>query len=473
MKKIFVILVVMVFSSYFILAQNTSTTSQTGNNNDINISQDGGLQDADVSQEGNTNTTKINQFTDNGGTQISDVIQTGNTNNAEVDMDQTGSGGNTPGNSAYIEQIGNNNDSYQRVNAPSSNSGQDVMGTQTGNSNELDQRILGGYTDYFEAAQTGNNNKIVQLMPSATHNKGVVNQDGNNNDANQNLSGGNNGYNAPISVTQDGDWNTTDQDFVSTQTFSHVNNGKITQTGNYNYGKQDVTGANVTVQSEVIGNNNDSRQFVGSYGDESYIVAIGNLNVLKTDQHGDYNFSDVKLNEVGIGTSNSNDVNVKQTGDYNHFELGIGRGDIGADNNKVDADHSGNGHYHRVSVDGSNNDIKINASGNVGGSQYAGNRGDWDFKVSTPWNSTSDNNSFVLKQTGMNNAGTGKVAGDNNDIDLTQTGNDNLIGTDWYTNDGVVIEGNNNMVKVRQLSNDNSSMNTITGNGNTVNVLQQ
>ncbi|MGD8305252.1 MAG: hypothetical protein PVF17_01235, partial [Ignavibacteria bacterium] len=64
-------------------------------------------------------------------------------------------------------------------------------------------------------------------------------------------------------------------------------------------------------------------------------------------------------------------------------------------------------------------------------------------------------------------------AGDNNAITLIQTGNDNYIGTDWYTTDGVVITGNSNMVKVKQLSDGNSSMNTVTGNGNTINVLQQ
>jgi hypothetical protein len=73
----------------------------------------------------------------------------------------------------------------------------------------------------------------------------------------------------------------------------------------------------------------------------------------------------------------------------------------------------------------------------------------------------------------MNNVATGKVAGDNNAITLIQTGNDNYIGTDWYTTDGVVITGNSNMVKVKQLSDGNSSMNTVTGNGNTINVLQQ
>jgi Curlin associated repeat len=478
MKKLFVILVAVIFSAGFVFAQNTETTTQTGNNNDADIIQTGSNQDADVSQTGNTNKTDINQFNDNGIVATAKVTQTGSNNDSKIDMDQLGYSTNTPS-SAIIEQIGNWNVSYQRTYSPGYSSGVDVYGIQTGNNNDLYQRILGGYTDRFDAFQTGNNNDATQRMTGGTNSKGLITQDGNNNTAYQDLSGANNGYylapsGGPITVDQNGSWNTADQDFVSTGGWTNGNSGFVTQTGNSNYARQDVTGWAVDVQSEVIGNNNDTRQYVGSLGDESFILAIGDRNIVKTDQQGDYNYSDIKLNSAGIGKANDNKVDVKQVGDYNHFELGIVRGDIGGDNNNVDIDHDGNGHFNRVKIDGSNNKIKINAKGNYGGSQYDGNRGDWNFKNGAPvWTATSDNNDFVLTQDGIRNYATGFVAGDNNDIRLTQTGNNNLIGTSWYTQDGVAMTGNNNFVQIRQLSDGNSSMNTITGNGNNINVLQQ
>lgn len=472
MKQLLTAVVFMLISTALVAQSNSAVTTQTGNTNDSKVTQAGGNQDATVTQTGNLNNSKVNQFTDNLGTQTAEVIQGGNSNGAKVEMDQTG-GGTPSSNSAYINQAGNLNNSFQKVNAPGYNGDQHVVGNQTGNNNNLDQRILHGYTDQFEATQVGNRNTTTQRMPSATHNKGVVNQEGNDNSARQDLSGGNNGYGAPIKIKQIGNWNVADQDFVSTQTFSHKNDGLVSQVGNGNYAKQDVLGKNAEVASEVIGNNNDTRQFITGASDKSTLFAQGSGNTVRTDQTGDENLVGVKLNDAMIGNANGNEVNVQQAGDYNYLTLGIRRGDIGGDRNIVKVDQEGNGQYHRLTADGSANDIRIKATGNVGGSQYAGNRGDWAFTNGSPvWTETSDRNELDLVQDGTRNYATGVVAGDGNDINISQTGNNNLVGTNWYDRDGVAISGNNNDVNIMQTGNGNSSLNNVTGNGNAINVNQ-
>lgn len=266
-------------------------------------------------------------------------------------------------------------------------------------------------------------------------------------------------------TTETGNYN----DAFITQIGSNIN-GIVIQTGNSNYAQQHVTGWDDNTESEVIGHYNKTWQFIrsGSYNDESTILAIGNWNKVKTDQNGHDNFSEIKLNWSGFGTADYNDVNVKQVSHYNHFELGITRGDLGGDVNKVDVDQVGIGHWHKVNIDGSSNDIRIYAKGNYWGSQYIGNRGVWNFIDGSPlWTETSDYNEFDLVQDGTKNYATGIVAGDYNDIDITQKGDYNNVGTSWYTTDGIVVTGNRNTAGITQTGDLNTGTITQTGDWNT------
>ena len=57
-------------------------------------------------------------------------------------------------------------------------------------------------------------------------------------------------------------------------------------------------------------------------------------------------------------------------------------------------------------------------------------------------------------------------------ITTIQHGNDNRVGTDWYTGDGVNIDGNNNMVTVSQVNDGHMSLNTVAGDNNNITVTQ-
>ena len=87
-------------------------------------------------------------------------------------------------------------------------------------------------------------------------------------------------------------------------------------------------------------------------------------------------------------------------------------------------------------------------------------------------NGGADHNNLNVSMNGMNNKATGLISGDNNIVKVTQTGDANLVGTDYNSKDGVAITGNSNNVNVRQLTSGNSSLNSVTGSGNIVHVLQ-
>lgn len=472
MKK-FTFLFAFVFAVSMALGQNLVTTTQTGNNNDSDAIQQGDLQTATVTQTGNNNDNDINQYTDNGGPSVATVIQTGNNNDVDIDMDQVGGGSNTPAITAEIQQIGNYNKSNQKNYAGGYNSGQHLVGYQEGNYNEIDQDLISSYTSTLSATQIGLRNYARQKAEGDQgYKNGTIMTMGNDNTAIQLI----NNPKATLNITQDGNLNTAKQDFAGTFGFSPANTGDITQTGYMNEAYQHMIAGTEgnDLDGTQIGNTNYSLQKVnGNFNTNSSLV-IGNNNDIKINQLGDNNSADVGFNMSGNGLSNGNDVDVNQVGDFNYLLVRNQRGDEGGDNNIINVNHQGNGHFHRVYLDGSSNDIRINASGNVGGSEYDGNRGDWSFQDATPtWNDHSDFNELNLIQTGENNFATGVVAGDYNKIDIKQTGEGNGVGTDWYTTDGVIISGNSNMVDIDQTgTNLNSSFNVITGNGNSISVHQ-
>jgi hypothetical protein len=196
---------------------------------------------------------------------------------------------------------------------------------------------------------------------------------------------------------------------------------------------------------------------------------VGEGNMFEVFQYGEGNEAIVKLTKAGNGAASSdNMVNVTQgssspwdkSGDGNYFKLTGNR----SNENTVDAEQIGSYNFHRIGIEGDNNSIDLKATGNS-------NRGDWSIAEPT-WPAKSNDNSLTLIQDGNTNYATGYIAGDGNTVTILQKGNNNLVGSDWYTENGVAIDGNYNTVDVDQMSNGNQSMNTIMGNSNSITVTQ-
>jgi len=256
-------------------------------NNIATVIQTGTQQTANVTQTGSQNLTDVNQYAESSsygpGAQDATVIQDGNNNKAYVDMDQTGGGGKTL-NTAYIEQIGDLNISNQKVNAPSSNSGQNVWGYQAGTENVLNQTINGGYTEYLHAEQYGFKNEATQTA-NATHTYGEIYQDGNENYAIQDLKGSNNGYqSARILIDQYGSYNDAYQDFTGHGS-SHKNNAEVYQTGDHNLSNQFGDGRDLSSVINQTGDWNQAFSTQNGEGHSNIITQTGSNNIATVTQN--------------------------------------------------------------------------------------------------------------------------------------------------------------------------------------------
>lgn len=87
-------------------------------------------------------------------------------------------------------------------------------------------------------------------------------------------------------------------------------------------------------------------------------------------------------------------------------------------------------------------------------------------------NGGSDDNTLWLTQDGNSNRATGQIVGLDNDVNILQQGDDNFVGTSWNSKDGVDIAGSHNTIDIDQLTNGNSSINTVVGDGNSISVIQ-
>lgn len=273
MKKLSAILTVFVLSCGLVFAQS----------NDATVTQSGDNQDSYVEQLGMTNLSNVTQTSDNTGPQKSEVYQDGTNNIATVNQSQTGGGGNTPANEAYIEQLGSDNQSTQTEIAPGYNSGQKVWGYQDGTANILTQSITSGHTESLKSEQFGTGNEATQTA-SGSHNEGVVYQDGTENIAEQTLAGSNNGYmGAVIRIDQYGTTNYASQSFEGYGS-SHMNNGVLYQDGDNNQGWQDGYGRNLNAQLNQVGDLNWSVQGQDGIGHTSVVDQTGNANVSTVTQ---------------------------------------------------------------------------------------------------------------------------------------------------------------------------------------------
>jgi hypothetical protein len=267
MKKLTTLLAAFLFTTGMVFAQtNTATVDQTGDN-----------QVANATQSGATNTVDIDQLSTNTGPQTATALQTGTSNSAVVNQSQTGGGGNTPANSAYIEQLGTSNMSTQIQTAPGYNSGQSVWGFQDGTSNELSQTISGGYTNSLRAEQYGTEN-IANQSANGPYADGNVYQDGTANVAEQTLTGSNNGYGGAVMlINQLGIENYASQIFAGSG-LGHTNNAEIYQDGFDNDAYQDGTGRNLNAVLNQTGDLNMSMQTQTGNGHSSVVTQMGDNN---------------------------------------------------------------------------------------------------------------------------------------------------------------------------------------------------
>ena len=422
----------------FVAFALTTGFAMSQNNTSI-IDQDGGNQKATVTQTGSVNVTSVKQFTDNTGPQISEVIQNGIGNAATVTQNQTGGGGHSVPNKAYIEQIGTSNMAIQSENAPGYNSGQHVWGKQIGTSNVLFQEVTSGHTISLKAIQDGTGNIAAQTANGA-HNTGEVYQEGDRNYANQTMGGSNNGYgSAVVLIDQLGNDNTALQMFNGIGS-SHKNNGEIYQIGEFNESNQ-----------IIVGRDNDITAFIN-----------GSDNTTNQVQNGDGNKSTVKIGFQNTPTyaSDFNQVSTVQQGNSNSATFGLTKGN----SNDVTIFQAGNSNFTEMSVKyGDNNTLNETAFGNENRTRL---------NINAAWGQNSSGNEVNISKNGNGNYVAGVINGDNNDVDIVQFGNNNRIGTSWHTADGVNIMGNGNTVGVQQYSDGNMSLNSVVGNGNFISVTQ-
>ena len=321
------------------------TVSMVMAQNSVNLSQIGENQEATIDQ-GGTNNAKVTQFTDNVGAQKSTVLQYGEQNTVVVKQDQTGGGNNTPANTAFIQQVGNNNYGKQFEFAPGYNSGQKVIANQTGNSNDVRQSILRGYTELLESNQTGHENVVIQEATGGGHNTAGINQNGIRNWAKQEMFGDNNGYqSAEIYINQLGDRNKARQLFTGNGQ-SHKNNGTIYQSGAENDAFQEGEGRDLNLKLWQEGDFNKSTQKSWGIKNVSWLNQYGYNNTSTIVQDGDENST--KLYQSGDGGK----VNVLQEGNMNSIA-------------GLDMAETGNVYSLKATQLGENNELNISSTGTV------------------------------------------------------------------------------------------------------------
>lgn len=304
MRKLFALLTIVLFAGFMMAQSNTATVQQTGDN-----------QNANVSQVGSVNKSTVTQFTDNSGAQQSDVIQSGVQNESWVTQNQTGGGSNTPANTAYIKQIGNNNFGYQFENAPGYNSGQTQSAEQYGSDNTLNQTISQGYTTGQISYQNGNHDIATQNHNSAYQFSNIQTW-GDYSEAHQTADG----TKANLHIAQyGGNYNYAKQNFSGNFAFVPGNTGDIIQNGAGNSAYQTLTGTEHNSMDLVqTGNNNYSDQVQTGDNNTSSTIQTGN-----TDQAISYQYDGVVGNTAAISQTggNTNYGYINQTGDSNNASI--------------------------------------------------------------------------------------------------------------------------------------------------------
>lgn len=270
MKKLFLFMGAFAIATSVSLAQNTSTTSQTGTDNSVTVSQIGEDNKSTIKQNGSMNLGNVQQggFGD-GNIQSNNatafIDQVGSKNNGTISQRQGAPSGTElsyhrieqngrdnfsrltsydGGNSGYVDQDGIRNDAKGNQ----TNSGHYLKIAQTGNDNEALVDQLGGFDNSSYVIQKGNENNA-KTWQRGEMNFARVEQDGIGNLATQ--------------VTQDG-------------TFNNLN---ILQDGNSNTSILNQLGDNHKGTVDILGDGNTTILNQSGMGNISTQNIMGNGNV--------------------------------------------------------------------------------------------------------------------------------------------------------------------------------------------------
>ncbi len=478
MRKSIAIFAVLAITAGMSFAQNNqATTAQNGNNNEAEVLQTGMENTATTNQEGDRNDAGIQQGNFGGGNVQSNyaegsIDQTGDDNTAQVNQRQGWSGG-TDVSIHSVEQVGNFNVGLLTT----FNGGNFGSVEQQGDDNYAKGRQANGPDHNLTIYQQGNENEADVWQGSGSNNTAVIMQggdiggdvDNNNGIARIDQRGSDNdatikqrqGWNGGTMVSDHSIDQLGDNNQAAFTTFNGGNTGTIDQVGDDNWarGRQSVGfGNNIDIAQDGLGNWAKVEQ-INSASSSALVTQIGEENIADVDQKG---ASNAVLIEQGVyGGAERSSAVFAQDGENNYFETKM----VSSFDNTVTGNQLGDNNFYRVGVRGSDN----NASMDIVGDD---NKGSWTIG-SLGWPHQPEGNELSIDVDGDGNITSGSILGDNNEVILIQDGNDNMIGTNWYAQDGVHIEGHMNSVSVGQFSDGNSSLNTVVGNSNTINVVQQ
>ncbi len=479
MKKVIAIFGALAISASMSFAQNNSnTTSQSGNNNEAEALQTGMENEGTITQSGDGNDALLKQGDfghDNVQSNYAEgtIDQTGNDNNAEVKQRQGSSSG-TAVSIHSVEQVGHRNTGLLTT----YNGGNTGNVEQQGDDNYARGRQANGPDHDVKIYQQGNENEADVWQSSGSNNKAQIMQggdiggdiDNNNGVARIEQRGSDNdatiqqrqGWNGGTSVSDHSIDQSGDNNMAVFTTFNGGNTGTIDQDGDNNWasGRQSVgSDNNIDIVQEGL-NNYAKVEQINSASSSALITQIGDDNTADVDQTGTSN--SVLIEQGVYGGSERSVAEFVQNGENNYFEAKMVR----SFDNTVTGNQLGDNNYYRVSLRGSDHNVSMNMEGDA-------NRGSWTIAPLDEWPDQPEDNELTINVEGDNNITTGIINGDRNEVTLVQEGNDNMIGTKWFELDGVDISGHDNSVSVSQYSDGNQSLNTVVGNNNTINVVQQ
>ena len=238
-------------------------------------------------------------------------------------------------------------------------------------------------------------------------------------------------------------------------------------------GNAQLTGNNKTFTVTQQGNNNRAGFWTNGGNQVMTLTQEGNSNVSKMDNHGNNNNMSVAID----GDSNSTHTEIGNGGDINNqIAVTIDNGDSNAvytevqngSTNSIDIQiHEQSNNINRVTVNGSNNNIKAYQGKHEDGSVDNDETGDNDVY----WIVSGSNNNLASYQTDDNGNGGQHIAnyvtGSSNDVKHTQRGASDHKGF-------VEIQGDNNNVELTQRGNSNVQFaDIVLDNGHTVDVHQR
>lgn len=365
MKRVF-IFTLMFLASVALIAQNTATTTQTGNGNSADIDQTG-MNGAVLVQTGDNNTADADQT----GINALEGSQIGNDNDAVVSQSNTATDP-ADANIAIFEQGGG---IYNGSNTGDDNT---LSITQDGVRNYAKSREY--YSDNeVVIEQLGDDGYATQwIWAAGAGNVAKQFQDGDRNHSKIAMNGLDGNNSAISTQTGDDNWNEIGQGWSGRAHGS--NTAEVTQTGNNNQVTIDPGlslpgytvdlhgmgihqyGTGNNAQIEQVGDDNvagvyqfDAGDQAGDYND-AVIVIAGNTNDVLAIQLGDMNEAYVDI------TGDGNDVNIDQNGNSNDVGTAAAPADgvvVIGNSNVVDISQMNDGHSATAYQNGNGNTSTI------------------------------------------------------------------------------------------------------------------